>query len=368
MLPIFQILADSYDISSKLIDRLLSIQTVDRAGPALNTLTVTLDDRDGMINFPKKGAILKVAIGWEDGELETMGEYIIDEVEISGPPHTLVVRGKPADMAGDTKSMRRHSWENVTVSQIVKDVALRNVWRASCPIETKVERIDQLDESDYNFLKRLGRMYGAVATVRGGELCLLPRGACINAAGGKMPNVIIVPRMLTKYRINFPNRYSVSEVVTQELDKNTGSILKWKARPPIGAKASADAVHVERTVYPDAETAKSAAQAKLNELNSLTANGHLEMNGRTGLAAEKMVELFKFKSGIDGTYLVESVTQNFTMNSWTTTVEISSGNESKANKGEVQPVTKMSFEVRPTPYGGGECKKGEKSGTKSEGD
>lgn len=38
----------------------------------------------------------------------------------------LVIRGKPADMAGLAKSPRQHAWENVPLSQIIREVAARN--------------------------------------------------------------------------------------------------------------------------------------------------------------------------------------------------------------------------------------------------
>lgn len=332
--PDFKIDAGGYDLIYLIRDRLLSLQIIDRVALAADTLTLILDDRNRRINFPKKGITLKVSLGWRNGKLTRMGTYVVDEVEMSGPPHTLTVRAKSADISCKSISLRSQSWENSTVSNIIKGIAARNEWEAVCPIETQVEHVDQLNESDLNFVSRLADTYGATATVKNGRLIFVPRGEYISAKGDRMPLVTITPVMITKYRMIFPNRYSVAVVTAKSLDKDTGDTLGWEVENKNVAEATSESAYTGQVLLPDAETAKSVAQAKLNDLNRNTAKGYLEMPGTTDISVEKEIKLEGFKVGIDGSYLVESVTHNFNSNSWTTVVEFSSDNKGKAKLGE----------------------------------
>lgn len=72
---------------------------------------------------------------------------------MSGPPDTIVIKGKASDMRGSGKTVRSGSWEDVPLSTIVGDIAARNGWSPACPVGTKVARADQLNESDFNFVK-----------------------------------------------------------------------------------------------------------------------------------------------------------------------------------------------------------------------
>ena len=166
MRAIFQIIANAQDITDLLKDRLISLQLTDRAGLQSDECEIRLDDRDDRIAFPRKGALLRISLGWEGQGLSFMGAYTVDEIEFSGPPRTLVIRGKPAEMAGLAKSPRQHAWENVPLSQIIREVAARNRWQAVCSITTTVPRADQVGESDLNFLTRLARQYNATATLK----------------------------------------------------------------------------------------------------------------------------------------------------------------------------------------------------------
>jgi phage protein D len=41
---------------------------------------------------------LEISLGDGENQLTRMGLYIVDEIEHSGPPNTITVRGKAADM------------------------------------------------------------------------------------------------------------------------------------------------------------------------------------------------------------------------------------------------------------------------------
>lgn len=72
-------------------------------------------------------------------------------------------------------------------------------------------------------------------------------------------------------------------------------------------------------------------------MNQQTASGQLKLRGRADLAAEKSVELQGFKQEVDGTYLIKSVTHQLAGQSWSMSVEISTGKSGKAKAGHNKP-------------------------------
>ena len=173
MTPTFRIVADGADITELINDRLLLLRTTDKPGMESNDFELRIDDRDSAVSLPSRGASIEVFLGYSGAALTRLGRYTVDEVELSGPPDTLVIRGKASDMRGSGKSTRSSSWESVSLASIVSDVAARKGWSPICPVTTTVSRADQLSESDFNFITRLARQYDCTAKVADGRLLVL---------------------------------------------------------------------------------------------------------------------------------------------------------------------------------------------------
>lgn len=95
MRAIFQVVANGDDITRVIQDRVLQIQTTDKPGLEADECEIELDDRDGKVRFPPKGATLKISLGWEGQGLSMLGEYAVDEIVLRGPPATIIIRGRP---------------------------------------------------------------------------------------------------------------------------------------------------------------------------------------------------------------------------------------------------------------------------------
>ena len=190
---------------------------------------------------------------------------------ISGPPDTIVIRGKVSDIRGTGKSTRNGSWEDVPLSKIVA----RNGWTPACTIATKVSRADQLHESGFSFVTRLAKQYDCTAKVGDGKLMVMQRQAGLSASG-KVIGAITITR---------------------------SDVGRWQSRRT-------------RPWRPSFRT-----KARLAAFNRSTAGVRLEMPGRTDLFAERSSNAQGFKVGLDSEYLVDSVEQTFTQAGWSTTVE-----------------------------------------------
>ncbi|WP_047227272.1 phage late control D family protein [Pseudomonas brassicacearum] len=343
MKPTFCIVADGKDITALINDRLLSLRTSDKPGMDSDDFELRIDDRDQAVALPTRGAGIEVYLGYTGQALTRLGRYTVDEIELSGPPDTLVIRGKASDMRGSGKTVRSGSWENVPLQQIVRDVAARNGWQPVCPVQTKVPRVDQLNESDYNFITRLAKQYDCTAKLADGKLLVMPRQGGQTASGKNLSPVVLRRADLSRYQFRLGDRNTQKAVRTKHQDKKSGA-LKVVELENDDLPNGLPAIHTDRHIYPNKSAAEQAAKARLAAFNRSSAGVRLEMAGRTDVFAERSIIVQGIKPGLDGEYLAEAVEQLFTSSGWTTTVECNGGKKGKANakgkkkKKEAKPV------------------------------
>ena len=344
MKPAFRIVADGDDISALINDRLLSLQTSDKPGMESDTFELRIDDRDGAMSLPRRGASIEVYLGYDETALTRIGRYTVDDITLSGPPDTLVISGKASDMRGSGKSTRSGSWENASLSTIVGEIAARNGWQPACAVTTVVPRIDQLNESDFNFITRLAKKHDCTAKVADGKLLVMPRQGG-QSASGKTLDVIPLRRSdVSRWQFRLSDRSSYKAVNATHQDKKNGNLVIVHIENgdiPDGLPP----VHTDRHIYPDKSAAEQAAKARLAAFNRSSAAVRLEMVGRTDLFAERMIDAQGFKDGLDGEYLVDSVEQTFTQSGWSTTVECNGGKQGKAKAAGKKKTQKKDLEV-----------------------
>ena len=344
MTPTCCIVAEGADITALINDRLLLLRTTDKPGMESDDFELRIDDRDSAVSLPSRGASIEVFLGYSGTALTRLGRYTVDEVELSGPPDTLVIRGKASDMRGSGKTTRSGSWENVSLASIVNDVAARNGWQPVYPMGTVVPRADQLNESDFNFITRLARQYDCTAKVADGKLLVLQRQAGQSASGKVLGAITLTRSDVSRWQFRLADRSTHKAVSTQHQDKKTGKlaiITLDNDQAPDGLPP----VHTDRHIYPNKSAAEQAAKARLSTFNRSTAAVRLEMPGRTDLFAERMINTQGFKPGLDGEYLVDSVEQVFTQSGWSTTVECNAGKQGKAKAKGKKTKTKAPLQV-----------------------
>ena len=340
MTPMFSIVVAGKDITAQVNDRLLLLRTSDKPGMESDEFELRIDDRDQAVSLPSRGAKVEIRLGYEGRGLVLQGRYTVDEIEVTGPPDTLTLRGKASDMRGSGKTTRSGSWEGVPLAQIVREVAARNGWEAVCPVQTKVPRVDQRAESDFNFITRLARQYDCTAKVANGKLLVMPRQGGKSASGKSLSSITLTRGDVSRYSFRLVDRGAQKAVRTQHQNKKTGALSVVE----LGNDDAPDglpAVHTDRHIYPDETAAKQAARARLSAFNRSTAAVRLEMPGRIDLFAERTINVQGFKTGLDGDYQVDSVEQVYTQAGWTTTVECNGGKKGKAGaKGKKKKGTK----------------------------
>lgn len=329
MKPAFRIVADGNDITQLINDRLLLLRTLDKPGMESDEFELRIDDRDGAVALPRRGASIEVFLGYAGQALARIGRYTVDVVEVTGPPDTIVVRGKAGDSRGSGKTTRSGSWEGAPLSRIVSDVAARNGWTAACDVATVVPRADQVKESDYHFVTRLAKRYDCTAKLADGKLVVLPRQGGQSASGKALGTVTVTRRDVSRWQFRFDDRDIQAAARAAYQDQKTGKLVTVDVTNE-DAPAGLPPVHTDRHIHRDKTAALQAAKARLTAFNRSTAGVRLEMPGRTDLFAERTLVASGFKEGLDGEFLVDSVEQVFTQAGWSTTAECNGGKRGKA--------------------------------------
>lgn len=192
--PAFMLTLNSQDITSNFSDRLISITMTDNRGFEADQLDIELDDTDGKVELPLRGAVLTLWLGWQGSALLNKGDFTVDEIEHRGAPDTLTIRARSADFRGTLNSRREESWHDTTLGELVSTIAKRNKLTASVADSLKkipVPHIDQSQESDAVFLTRLADRNGAAVSVKAGKLLFLKAGSAMTASGKPVPQMTL---------------------------------------------------------------------------------------------------------------------------------------------------------------------------------
>lgn len=337
MRPTFSITANDRDITAAIKQRLLSLSVTDSTGIDSDTLELVLDDDPAhRVQLPSTGAELRVALGYE-GNLQDVGLFVIDEVELTGWPATLTVRGRASVMVSSASgkaaltSQKTRSWPKATTfgalcTTIAKEHGLRLAMGADLQ-KIALPHIDQRAESDLHLLTRLSRQYDAIFKPAGGVLTVVRRGQSLTGTGKALPRVTLQGSQVSSYSLSL-NARDASGVV-QAFWHAKGSAQRNTVQVGSGAPVKA-----LRHVYADEAQAISAANAELARRQRGQKTVSLTVPGNPVLSADARLTLTALHPSIDGDWLIKSVTHSFSPSSgYSSTLElelpgISAGNKS----------------------------------------
>ncbi|EKP3896647.1 phage late control D family protein [Yersinia enterocolitica] len=357
--PAFMLTLGSHDITANLSRRLVSLTMTDNRGFEADQLDIELDDSDGLVAMPARGAVLSLFLGWQGTALMGKGQFTVDEIEHRGAPDTLTIRARSADFRGSLNSRREASYHDTTLGAVVKQIAQRNKLVASLArdfAEITIPHIDQSQESDIKFLTRLAERNGAEVSVKAGKLLFLKAGRGVTASGKPIPMIVIERSDGDRHQFTIADRNAYSGVTANWLHtkgpqpkkqkvklqrklkaQHLRALQHPKARPttPKAIKppeerqgeylaGEADNVLALTTVYATKAQAMRAAQAKWDKLQRSVAEFSINLAiGRADLYPETPVTLKGFKSVIDQqTWIITKVTHNLGDNGYTTALAL----------------------------------------------
>ena len=317
--PLWRVIVDGKDMTDKVAPRLMSLSITECRSDQADQLDLVLDDPDGRLALPRRGASVRVYLGWNGARgLVDKGTFEVDEVEFSGPPDTITVRARSADMSSALRTRATRSFHETTIKAIVETVAKAH---QLAPIvgrfgDTKIAHIDQTDESDLAFLNRIGKRYDAVATIKEGRLLFIAVGAGDTASGKEMPTIELTRRDGDSIRYHVADRDSYTGVRASWQDKGKAT------RRHVLAGVIGNAKRL-RQLYASEEDALEAARAEWARLRRGMATLRFDLAyGRPELAPQTKVRIAGIKEPISSTvWLLSRVTHKLDDSGLTTSAE-----------------------------------------------
>lgn len=222
---VVKIAVDGVPLTPILQTRLISLTHTDNRGFEPDTVDLELDDSDGKLAIPPRGAVLDLAFGWKEDGLVKKGSYTVAEVAHSGAPDKLSIRATSADMAAGLTTQRERPWHDITVGAIVLTIAEENGLLPHVPdslANQKIDHIDQTNESSANFLTRLAAMFDAIATVKSGFLLFIPAASGRTASGQPIPAVTITRSSGDQHSFMIADRVTYEGVRARYHDMDAG--------------------------------------------------------------------------------------------------------------------------------------------------
>ncbi|EMP0251238.1 phage late control D family protein [Klebsiella michiganensis] len=354
--PDFMLMLDSKDITGNISNRLMSLTMTDNRGFEADQLDIELDDADGLVELPLRGAVLTLYLGWKGFALIGKGSFTVDEVEHHGAPDTVTIRARSADFRGTLNSRREESWHDKTLGEIVAAIATRNKLASSVIPELagiKIPHIDQSQESDAKFLTRLAERNGGEVSVKAGKLLFLRAGRGVTTSGKAIPQVTITRSDGDRHQFSIADRGAYTGVTAKWLHTKDPKPKKVKIKrkpkeqhlralqhPKAKTKKKEtktpearegeymvgedDNVFALTTIYATKAQAMRAAQAKWDKLQRGVAEFSIRLaTGRADLHPETPVQVSGFKRVIDEqSWTITKVMHSLSNSGFTTSLEL----------------------------------------------
>ncbi|MEQ4693282.1 phage late control D family protein [Providencia manganoxydans] len=342
--PQYVLAAGDVNINDRLQGRLMSLTMTDNRGFEADQLDIEIDDADGKMMLPKRGEVLSLHLGWKNEPLIFKGKFTVDEIEYSGAPDKITIRGRSADFRSSLNVKREISYHDKSLSDIIKTIAKRNNVEPMITEQLskiKLAHIDQTNESDGSFLARLGQQEGAIAAIKNGQLLFMPQGSGKTASGRPIPPLLLTRAIGDGYRFSLADRGAYTGVVaswlnTRKPQKKDDVKVKRKRKTKQKDKTKVDEPQGDYLVgeegntltlshtYANKGNAERAAKVAWEKMQRGVASFSIQLaKGRADIYPEMPVKVQGFKPEIDNAeWILTKVSHSLSDSGFTSALEL----------------------------------------------
>jgi len=331
--PAFRVVIEEKDITTPVSARLCSITLRECRGDEADQLDIELDDSDGKLKLPPMGAKISFALGWLGKPLVDKGAFVVSEVEHSGTPDKVTIRARSASMIDAFRQQRDRSFHETTLGAVIDAIAAGNglasgIYKNLRAIEIK--HLDQTHESDSALLRRLGKKYDAVATVKNDVLLFIPVNESRTASGKPLPVVKVVRALGDQHRYHTSESDAYSGVRAFWMDE------KYGRRRSVVAGQAGNSKRL-RTTFANEQDARVAAVAEWQRIERGLATFEMQLAlGDPSIMPQSPVTLSGFKPEIDATeWLSKTVSHSITASGFTSRIEFETKTEPAESEREL---------------------------------
>lgn len=332
--PAYRLVYNRKDITHDVSVYVTSVSYTDRLSGESDEIQVDLEDSEGRWRdawYPGKGDTLTLQMGYAGEPLRECGTFSIDEIELSGPPDSVSLRGLATSVTVAMRTKVSRGFENTTLAAIAQRIAGKHRLQLQGQIEPlTLDRVTQYDETDLAFLKRLARDYGYLVKVTHTHVIF----SSLDKLRDAPPTFTFTRPDISRYSLRDTiNRIykgakhrsqnsRTKQVVTYQADGGESTTTVSTATR--GKNTSADTLTLSGRSG-NQGTASRRTRAALNLKNQYQKVATLSMAGNIRLRAGHNVTLTGFGAS-DGKWLTGSVRHSMTRSGgYTMDVEVARG-------------------------------------------
>ena len=321
--PSYSLTVNSLVPNPALQDRLTSLSVTLNNGKTSDQLSLSFDDRPGLMNgglsLPSPGLEIKVAMGYEAYKAE-MGAFLVNQIGLSGSGggRSITVSATPDLLL---RQVTRTWSDDNSINDIIGAIAAEHGLEAAVSPSFMLKKIDtmnQLNESNAAFLTRLAAHYNAVCKPMAGKLLFMEKGQGTSATGLPMLAIPIRPHDVLQWSKQTSRRQDYTKVVAYWPELLNGSY--GMVCHPSDSVSTTDDVYRLPHLYSSEEEALEAAKSKYDEINRDDDTISLTVIGNPDITAEGKIIISDLRSEVDGEYIVQSATHSFSGGGYQTTV------------------------------------------------
>lgn len=319
MKPAFSVSVGGVSVTGNLTDRLLQLEVTDQEGSQSDTVSIRVDDRNGLLQIPKQGTLISVALGYRESGIRPMGMFTVDTASVSGWPRQMEITGKALDFTKMMKEQRSKGYEKKTVGQICGDIAKRHGLQNGCTgtiAQLKLDYLGQTEESDANFLQKIADEHDSIFAVKDGRLILKKKGENVTGFA-----IITHPGNVMEYNFSYQDRNSHSGGETEWWDRKTAKRIRAKSygggskRGQSPAKSRSPKLHTNGKAE-----AEDAAKSRVSALKRAEKKLTMTIVGNPNIRAEMILLVAGVRSEVDGSYRIKSVVHSLSPDGYKTNI------------------------------------------------
>lgn len=340
-----QIFYNGVNITADISRHLVSFTYADKTEDESDELIIELEDTEALWRnewYPEKGAKIFARIGATDDALFDCGHFILDQIDLMGPPDTVTLRCLAAVFAKNLRTKKGSSHSKKTLLQIAQYVATNNGFNIVGTIPNiPIDRATQHRETDLHWLRRLSREYGIVFSLRGKDLIFT---SIYDLEAAKAVYDIKRTEMIRwKLSDKISGTYSSAQVKYQNPYSNTVIDTIYKIEKATNADGIVfdqivkDDTLIIRTKTENQTQAKEKARAALHHANSKQKEGTVRVIGNPLFVSGNNINLLDMGS-LSGKYHVLRSSHDFTkQGGYTTDMDVKLVGTTPVKSNKIKP-------------------------------
>jgi hypothetical protein len=285
-----------------------ALEVDDKAGTTSDTARITLSDTEGAIIMPRKGA--RIAI-------EIMGEAVFTGTTETprftfarGAGRLLILPAKGFDPEAGAKEGKHFHKDDATLEEYLKAFA-KEAGVKTVKVDPELGKLKRpwwgpQGRSFIHHGEALARELGATFKMQGDTAVLAKRGEGKTPGGAQLPTIraVVGVNVISLDIEPYEAREVFRDVRVRRFDRKAAKFVEEKVdiEAPDGAKSSA----VMRGTRADADDAKARGKGKKAEAERDQGGGSAEINIEPRARAEGSCEIVGARTGVDGTYRIET--------------------------------------------------------------